>query len=165
LRFADLSTEQRHFFGIEESTALAAEERERRESLLYEQSIEMQMAAIRKNEKIASDDLEEKENARALRSRMAKIPTPRESSLLSQPARPFGTGSIYRRSPGYYSSGGYRSAYRYVYVYPGSTNPFCASNAPQTFNTPRVIQSPFIPNRSCPPPARITSPMPMPVTP
>jgi hypothetical protein len=164
LRYEDLSDEQRILFGIEESTALAAEERERKETLLYEQRIDMQMADIRKKEEIASADREQKDNLRVLRSRMANN-TPREPSLLSQPARPFGTGSIYRRSSGYYSSDYYRRAYRYVYVYPQSPNPFCASNASHAFKSNSVIQSPLYPRQPCIPPDRKASTLQIPIAP
>lgn len=165
LGYADLSNEQRLFFGIEESSALAAEERERKEALQYEQSIDMQMAAIKAKEKTAASRNVVEDELRAMRARVATASKPREPSLLSQPARPFGTGSIYRRRPGYSSYGYYRPAYRFVQVVPSSPNPFCYSNTSQTFQTNQVSRSPYLPTRPCPAPIRAGSTLQPPTTP
>ena len=165
LGYADLSNEQRLFFGIEESSALAAEERERKEALLYEQSIDMQMAAIKANEKASSARDAADDELRAMRARIAAASRPREPSLLSQPARPFGTGSIYRRSPGYSYYGYYRPAYRFVQVVPSSPNPFCSSYTSQTFRSNNVTRSPYLPIRPCPAPIREGPTLQTPTTP
>lgn len=128
LRYADLSAEHRALFGLEEEAALAAEAREHREALAYERGIDLEMQAVRERDQLAAAVTQRNNDSRASRSLLAASPSPsRESGMLSRPATPFGTGSIYRR----YGDSGYRSYqpnYRYVYYYPSTPNPFCSSH-------------------------------------
>lgn len=137
LRYGDLSEEQRAMFGLEESSALAAEELERREAIAYEKSIEQEMELIREEQERNAAVARSEESSREARSLMAaSTPTTRETSALSKPATPFGTGSIYRRS---YDPYRYRSAYRYTYYYPTTRNPYCTPRTYRSVVDNRVI--------------------------
>jgi hypothetical protein len=137
LRYGDLSESQRALFGLEESSALAAEEIERREAIAYEKSIEQEMELIREEQErnaVASRNQESSREARSLMAATSRS-TP-ETSALSKPATPFGTGSIYRRS---YDSYRYRSSYRYTYYYPTTRNPYCTPRTYRSVVDNRVI--------------------------
>lgn len=165
LGYADLTNDQRLFFGIEESSALAAVAREREEALNYEQSIDIQMAAISANKKTAAEKSTAENRLWAMRASDAVASKPREPSLLSQPARPFGTNPIYRRSSGYSYSGDYRPAYRYLYVVPSLPNPFCSSKTTQTYQSNKVFRSPYLPTPPCSAPVRKRTTLQTPTTP
>jgi hypothetical protein len=129
LRYNDLTDDQRRIFGLEEAEALAAEERERREALAYEKKLDLQLEAIRKVRKAAAES-EARSSAREREALAALASRPdTEVRPLAQPARPVGSGSLYRsftsRSP----------TYRYVYYSPPSSvsyfsTPRSRSNAP-----------------------------------
>jgi hypothetical protein len=129
LRYTELSDDQRLIFGLEEEAALAAEDRERRQALAYELSIDMELEAMRDRESEARADsiAAENNNFLASRSLMANPNHQREIRPLAQPARAFGSGSSYRRHYNYSGYRFYRPAYRYVYRHPPAVNPFCSS--------------------------------------
>ena len=129
LRYAELSDEQRRFFGLEESAALAAEDRERREALAYEQSIAEELEAMREQEESLAAIGETFNSSRASSSSLAALSRPQtETRALAQPAKPFGSGSVYRRWYGYSGYRSYRPVYRYVYRYPTARVPSCPSS-------------------------------------
>lgn len=152
LRYAELSEEQRQFFGLEEQASLAAEDRERRQALAYELSIDMELEAMRDH---ASEARAESFTARnhdytASRALMAASNDHKEARPLAQPARVLGSGSSYRRWYGYSGYRSYRPVYRYVYQYPVQ-NPFCPapkvrSPAPRAHRQQQ--QNPFCPTSS-----------------
>jgi len=129
LRYADLSEGQRLFFGLEESAAHAAEDRERRETLAYELSIDLELEAMREKGREERAESIAQGNSRASRSLMASSNYQHENRPLAQPARPLGNGSSYRRSYRFPQYIHYRPAYRYVYRYPSTPNPFCKSTS------------------------------------
>ena len=112
LRYADLDEAQRQFFGLEETSSLAAQEQESREALAYERWIDSGVAAVREKEEQASAAARSREQ-RAERTRNLLASNQISSanvSPLSQPAKSFGGYS------GYYSSYRYnRPTYRYIY--------------------------------------------------
>lgn len=130
LRYAELSDDQRLLFGLEEEAALAAEDRERRQALAYELSIDMELEAmlVRKSGGRADSIAARNKNFLASRSLMAHPDLQPEIRPLAQPARTFGSGLSYRRH--YYYSGyrAYRPAYRYVCRYPKTVGSFCSSS-------------------------------------
>lgn len=130
LRYAELSDDQRSFFGLEEEAALAAEDREHRQSLAYELSIDMELEAMRGRESEERPDPIAPTNNNFLASRSLLAPSnhQREIRPLAQPARTFGSGSTYRRHYNYSGYRSYRPFYRYVYRYPPTANPFCPSS-------------------------------------
>ncbi len=113
LTYADLDDSQRQFFGLEESSSLAAEERERRQALAYEQWIDSSIAVVRQKEErlTRSAKLEEDAAVRA-RTMLAASQASYASTTraLAQPAKSFGG---YSRNYYGYS----RPTYRYVYHY------------------------------------------------
>lgn len=123
LRYSDLSAEQREDFGLEEKSALAAEDRERREAVAYEQRMDDELKAMRDKQERDSAIAKRSEDARVSRSLMARHSTPKTESPLSKPATTFGSGSSYRSSYGAtYRT--YRPRYRYVYYYTPASNPY-----------------------------------------
>lgn len=153
LRYAELSDEQRLFFGLDKSAALAAEQQERREALAYERRIDAELAAMQASDERAAA-LEERESVSRTSSSML-MASSSQSQLreLAQPARPFGRGTSYRR---YYNYSGYRSyrpVYHPVYSYTAAPNPFCPpsrprvqqSGAPPAFPQGIRACTPFVP--------------------
>jgi hypothetical protein len=151
LRYAELSDEQRLFFGLEEAGALVAEDHERREALAYELSIDLELEAMRERErKESADSIAERNNDfQPSRALMAASNYQHETRPLAQPARSFGSGSSYRRWYGY-SGYRYRSVYSYVYRDPSVSNPFCGSPQPQGRVTAQSVVGPRVPFRKCP---------------
>lgn len=145
LRYAELSDEQRLFFGLEEEASLAAENRERKQALAYELSIDMELEAMRDQEsqERAEPFTTRNNDYTASRTLMAASNDQREARPLAQPARTFGTGSLYRRLYGYSSYRSYRPVYRYVYQYPSVPNPFCPPSKARS-------QSSGFPSGTCP---------------
>lgn len=129
LRYAELSDEQHLIYGLEEKAALAAEDRECRQALAYELSIDMELEAMRDKEG------EERADSMAARSNNFLVSRPfmatpnhqREIRPLAQPARTFGSGSSYRRHYNYSGYSYYRPTYHYVYRHTPAVNPFCSS--------------------------------------
>ena len=121
LRYADLDAKQRAFFGLEESSALAAENEERLQAAAYERWIDANVAVNQEKQtraaELARRDMQLANSSRNLMaSRQVASANVR---ALAQPAKSFGGYS------GHYSS--YRTSspsYRYVYYY----NPYRASN-------------------------------------
>lgn len=109
LRYGELSDQQRLFFGLEESAALAAEERERTEALAYERHIDLELEAVLKREThpVMLDGMKG-----ALSPVSFHKPV---ISELSKPAKPVGGASFYRNYHGYYGYRSHRPVYRYVY--------------------------------------------------
>lgn len=123
LRYADLSGEQCAEFGLDEKSALAAEDRERREAVAYEQRIDEELDAMRDKEERNAAMARRSEEARISRSLMARSASYKSESPLAKPASAVGSGSYYRNSYGStYRT--YRPRYRYVYYYPATPNPF-----------------------------------------
>lgn len=129
LRYAELSDEQRLFFGLEETTALAAEDREHEEALAYERGIDLELDAIREREREERKKLIANTNKapQVSSSQMAASSYQHAARPLAQPARSFGSGSSYRRWYGYSGYRYYRPTYYYVYRQPSVPNPFCSS--------------------------------------
>ncbi|MEO7100975.1 MAG: hypothetical protein ABI162_16580 [Luteolibacter sp.] len=122
LRYADLDAKQRAFFGLEEGSALAAENEERVQAAAYERWIDANVA-INQEKQTRAAELASRDTQQAKRSRnlMASRQTASANvSALGQPSRSFGGYS------GHYLS--YRSSpsYRYVYYYNPSS--YRASN-------------------------------------
>ncbi len=114
LLYGELSDQQRLFFGLEESAALAAEDRERREALAYERDIDLELEAIRKRETHATNL-----DGMNLASRFSRSLSPVSFrkpviSELSKPAKPVGSASFYLKYRRYYGYHSHRPVYRYV---------------------------------------------------
>lgn len=127
LRYAELSADQRASFGLEERSALAAEDQERRELLAYERRIDEEMDALREKEERIAAVAMKSEDSKIADSIMARNSSSQETRPLAQPASPFGRGC--RSSYGQYRYRTYRPTYRYVYYYPVTPNPFYAPRA------------------------------------
>jgi hypothetical protein len=129
LRYAELTEDQRLFFGLDEKASLAAEDRERRLALAYELSIDMELEAMRdKASETRIEPVVARNKSRAMIAATSNHEN--ETRPLAQSARPFGSGSSYRRWYGYSGYRSYRPVYRYVYQYPSATNPFCPVTRP-----------------------------------
>ena len=124
LRYSDLSVEQREEFGLKEKSALAAEYRERREAVAYEQRMDEELGAMREKEEREAAIAKRSEDARVSRSLMARNNVSQKpESPLSKPATTVGSGSYYRNTYGTtYRT--YRPRYRYVYYYSAGSNPY-----------------------------------------
>ena len=116
LRFDDLDTEQRQFFGLEPDLATAAMEKESQDTANYERWIDGQMAALNdKKEKLSADAQREKlENQRQRTELAARQIAASGSRALAQ------TGTSLSSSPTHFSSSypryrTNRTTYRYVY--------------------------------------------------
>jgi hypothetical protein len=145
LRYAELTDEQRQLFGLEEDSALAAEEQERQELLAYEQEFEVEMDKVREIEEraVASASARQAEESRISRSLLAAASASRDSRPLAQPATPVGSGSTYRRWYGYRS---YQPTYRYVYYYPTGRNAYCPARTYRSVGDNRVVRTPKKPS-------------------
>lgn len=110
LTYSDLDDAQRRFFGLEESSSLAAHEQEKRQALAYEQWIDSSVAVVRaKTERDSFSAKQDEEVARRARTMLAANQTSYSSTrALAQPAKSFGG---YSRSYSSYR----RPSYRYVY--------------------------------------------------
>lgn len=123
LRYAELSPEQCALFGLEESAALAAENRERRESIAYERQLDEEMEVLRDKEERAASIASWDDHARADRHLLARESAGGRTSPLAQPATTVGAGSW----RGYSRYRSHRPTYRYVHYYPVTPNPFYSS--------------------------------------
>jgi hypothetical protein len=132
LRYSDLSAEQCASFGLEERSALAAEDRERRESIAYERRIDEELDAMREKEEQIAAVARRSEETKVSRALVAANTTTKETSPLAKPASQVGRGSSYRYSDGYSTYRSYRPRYRYVYYYPVVRNPFNDPTARRT---------------------------------
>ena len=136
LRYSDLSPEQNLIFGLEETSALAAENRELQESIAYERRIDLEIQSLRDKEERAAADAKRDDDAQVSRSLMARESGNQRTSPLAQPARQVGSGSWSRTWYGDSPYRSYRPTYRYVYYYPARPNPFCGA---RTYNSMRNI--------------------------
>lgn len=133
LRYADLDSRQRTFFGLEEDLALAAQKKETQDAAAYESWVHDQVA-IAATAKIDREESEtagfRKMAAQERRSSMlADQISASNTRTLAQPAKSFGNGYS-----SYYSN--YRSyspTYRYVYY--GSSNCY-------NYNPNRIVAYP-----------------------
>lgn len=132
LRYSDLSAEQCALFGLDEGTAQAAEDRERREAIAYERRIDEELDAMREKEEQIAAVARRSEEAKVSRSLVAANTSTKETSPLAKPASQVGRGSTYRYSYGYSGYRSYRPRYRYVYYYPAARNPFTDPTARRT---------------------------------
>lgn len=142
LRYAELTAEQRASFGLEERSALAAEDQERRELLAYERRIDQEMDALREKEERIAAVAMKSEDSRIAASIMARNSSSQQTRPLAQPASPFGRES--RSSYGQYRYRSHRPTYRYVYYYPVTPNPFYAPRAcrPVDFGNSKLREIP-----------------------
>ena len=154
LRCADLSPDQREFFGLDEAAALAAETRERHEALAYERLIDQGMDAVRKQEEIARATAKREEETANL-TRALLLAQATSQQRVSPLAQPSSTGwsnrwNHYTRDP--YRR--YHTVYYYPYV-PYRNTTFSASRINPVRNTtnrpynPRITQ-PTRPATPCP---------------
>jgi hypothetical protein len=130
LRYAELSDEQRLFFGMEEYAALAAEDRELTQEIACELSLNLEIETLRDRGSQARATLITRRNndGMASRSLMAALNDQQEPRPLAQPARPFGGGSFHRSRSLYSGYRSYRPVYRYVYRSHSARNYFCSSS-------------------------------------
>ena len=143
LRYQDLTAAQQLEFGMDADLAAAAERRERDEIAAYDEWLETEMARAEE-----AEARKPQESARSLATagmtsrRVTDEAASGRTSLLAQPARPFGTGSIYGSSR--YRS--YRPSYRYVYYY----QPYCPTyqRYPRQVIPPNGVTRPVVPYRS-----------------
>lgn len=143
LGFEDLTAAQRDDFGLEESSALAAREREAREALAYERQLDEELEVLRGKQELAAAEQRRREDDRESRMLTARNTTEPRVSPLSKPATSFGSNSWSSRS--YYRS--YRPAYRYVYTYPSAPNPFRYSGCNRASSYSALVPLPRTPGR------------------
>lgn len=145
LRYEDLDQKQREFFGLEESSAMAALEAEGRQAVAYEQWIDSGVTVTREKEARVSEMAKRDEEERAQRSRAlvaSRQSTVERERPLAQPSRSFGSGySSYYSN--YYSN--YRSSrpssYRYVYYYTPSQSATPYFSNPRSTSLPKAANS------------------------
>jgi hypothetical protein len=115
LRFTDLNARERVFFGLEADLALAAHEKETRETVAYELWVAKRMESIRLSEVAMASDAHRREPSSPGKSSDSHAPqvVALNVRLLRQPAKSIGSSSYggYRYSsyPSYYPT------YRYIY--------------------------------------------------
>lgn len=135
LRYSELSDDKRSFFGLEESTALAAEQKEISDALAYERQIDLEMEEIWRRESMAASLEKAYKPSQSTRSLASVSPRQLRTSKLSEPAKAFGTSPTYRS---YYYSGyrSYRPVYRYYYRYPTCPTPsYCPSSRTRSYSS------------------------------
>lgn len=146
LRFADLTSEQRVFFGLEADLALAAEEKETRDAADYERWVEARMVVIdeKKLKDAESARREDLENRRLRSQAAAQLAANSSVRPLARPATSVGNRS-WSYSSAYSNYRVRRSAYRYVYYNNTPAygcQPFSANIYPGRVTTPYVCPSP-----------------------
>lgn len=115
LRYADLTSRQQAFFGLEADSALAAEAREQVAASAYEKQLDAELQVVRGKEEQRERDLARRdEQLRISSSFLARNSVSNYTRPLAKPATQVGNGSWSR---GWYRS--YRPTYRYVY-YPSA---------------------------------------------
>lgn len=115
LRYADLTSSQQAFFGLEADSALAAEAREQVAASAYEKQLDAELQVVRDKEEQRERELARRdENARISSAFLARNSISSYTRPLAKPATQFGNGSWSR---GWYRS--CRPTYRYVY-YPSA---------------------------------------------
>lgn len=131
LRFDDLTAEQQQYFGLTETRATAAENRELLASANYERQIEQQLKLTQEQEREANSQTRSTRGASAPLLQASRVSTSSRVSPLARPATSFGgrtwsSGSYYNRS---------NTNYRTYYYYPSrrTCNPF--------YNTRREIRN------------------------
>lgn len=122
LRFDDLTTEQQNLFGLSESRAQVALNREKVASAAYDQQVEQQLQVAR-DQQLAKQDTQALEKRRAsarVSPQQTSLASNRSDNPLRQPATRFGSRS--------WSSDSFvrsrRPTYRYYYLTNGCSNPF-----------------------------------------
>lgn len=114
LRYSELTDQLRSFFGLEESAASAAEERENRQAIAYEREIHQALEAIRTRETPAIALNEVKSASRITRQLSPVSSREPVDSELSRPAKPIGSARFYQKYRGYGVYRSHRPVYRYV---------------------------------------------------
>ncbi len=131
LGFNDLTPEERAFFGLDEKSSLAAQARESRDAIAYEQWIDQTLAARRaEEERVSARASEIETQARIARSRAL------EQAAARDRLRPLAQGPVTVGRGGWSGAWHVRTSdrfYRPVYVYP-MRSPCIA---------PRVVNQPF----------------------
>lgn len=114
LRYANLDSSQREFFGLDPELALAAEEKESQNSAEYEQWIERQVLAVHEKKRKDLEVASRRESAiRKNKSEFAaRQVIAANAKPLSKPASNVGRRS-YSRSSSYWYYSSYRPAYQY----------------------------------------------------
>lgn len=145
LRYAELSDEQRLFFGMEEYAALAAEFRERTQEIACELSLNLEIETLRdRDSQTRATPITKRNNdGMASRSLMAASNDQQETRPLARPARPFGSGSFHRSWSLYSGYRSYRPVYRYVFRSHSARNHFCSSSGQASRSVSRACK--FIP--------------------
>ncbi len=124
LRYADLTPEQQAKFGMDAALAAAAEKRERQEIAAYDQWHEAETAKSGQTERRGAALAARRRTSAAADRGPASAPDDsRRTGALSQPARTFGSGSIYGSSRYRSSRPTYRNAYYYQSYTPRSGYP------------------------------------------
>ena len=133
-RPADLSLEQQEMFGISAEAAAREAQAERERRLAYERHIRDHQL----EEEAAAEIAATRSRTRSTRSTALAAADRRDSERpLAQPARPFGSGSIYRTPRTTYRT-------RYYYAYPSCPSPYRTPYVP-TSAAPMLRQRPTIP--------------------
>ena len=133
-RPADLSLEQQEMFGISAEAAAREAQVERERRLAYERHIRDHQL----EEEAAAEIAATRTRTRSTRSTALAAADRRDSERpLAQPARPFGSGSIYRTPRTTYRT-------RYYYAYPSCPSPYRTPYVP-TSAAPMLRQRPTIP--------------------
>ena len=133
-RPADLSLEQQEMFGISAEAAAREAQAERERRLAYERHIRDHQL----EEEAAAEIAATRTRTRSTRSTALAAADRRDSERpLAQPARPFGSGSIYRTPRTTYRT-------RYYYAYPSCPSPYRTPYVP-TSAAPMPRQRPTIP--------------------
>jgi cell division protein FtsB len=143
LRYADLDSRQRMFFGLDEDLALAAQKKESEDAVAYERWVHDQskiaaIAAVAKNEKqnAASARLREISDQKRRSDALADQIYASNTRTLAQPSK--SVGGVYSRSYSNYRS--YSPSYRYVY--------YGASNCYNNYGANRIVTYPtWFPNK------------------
>jgi hypothetical protein len=142
LGFEDLTPAQRHSFGLDEASALAARQREAREAHAYEKQIDDALQVQRGKQELAAA-AQRRRDDRASRTLMARNATQPRDSPLSMPATSVAGRSWSSRS--YYRS--YRPSYRYVYSHTSARNPFACGGNYRASSCTSIAPLPRIPGR------------------
>jgi hypothetical protein len=135
LRYKDLTPSQRHEFGLDEASGIAATAEERKQAQAYEQWVEDQVAASEREKASASRLLAPAPRAAAPRPVSAPIVSANVAPVknpLKEPARQFGNGSRY-----YYGDYGsyYRPRRTTIYYYYNAPR-YCAPSYPRSYARP-----------------------------
>lgn len=136
-RPADLSLEQQEMFGISAEAAAREARIERERRLAYERHIREHQIEEEASAEIAAARTKTRSTRSSLSTALAAADRRDSERPLAQPARPFGSGSIYRTP---------RTSYRtrYYYAYPSCPSPYRTPYVP-TSGAQMLKQRPAIP--------------------